>query len=83
MAPGICEDNNGLVLVSLFPFSSRCNRVDKRFYRPTEPINRWAFVVFESQQRFRDEAVAECIHGLVSGCKEVGKCYQIRVRFPV
>lgn len=48
-------------------------RIDKRFYRPGEPVRRWAIVVFETQQRFPPQAVQDCMKGLIGGCRDVGK----------
>jgi len=46
--------------------------MDKRFYKPAAPIQRWALVIFETQQRFPPPAANEVMKGLVDGCKEVG-----------
>lgn len=50
-------------------------RVDKRFYKPSEPIHRWAVVVFETQNRLNMAGAQDVMRGFVDGCKEVGKLF--------
>ncbi|KAF8974495.1 argonaute-like protein [Flammula alnicola] len=57
---------------TIVPNNGSWNMVDKRFYRPTDPVRRWALVIFESQQRFPPPAINDVMKGLVDGCKEVG-----------
>lgn len=45
--------------------------VDKKFYQPTT-IKGWVVVVYERQQRFRQEAADDMIKGLLDSFKEVG-----------
>lgn len=48
-------------------------RVDKRFYKPSDPILRWAVVVFETQNRLNMAGAQDVMRGFVDGCKEVGR----------
>jgi len=49
-------------------------RIDKKFFRPGDPIRRWAIVIFETAQKFSRD-LDHCIQSLVDGCKEVGRFF--------
>jgi len=57
---------------TIVPNNGAWNMIDKRFYRPGDPIRRWVMVIFETSQKFPEKAIADCMMGLVDGCKEVG-----------
>ncbi|KAF8913963.1 argonaute-like protein [Gymnopilus junonius] len=57
---------------TIVPSNGSWNMVDKRFYKPTDPIYRWAFIVFEGRNRFNDQTVNETMRGLVDGLRDVG-----------
>ncbi|KAF8205042.1 argonaute-like protein [Pholiota molesta] len=49
---------------TIVPNNGSWNMVDKRFYKPTNPINRWVFAILKVRQ--------DVMRGFVEGCKEVG-----------
>jgi eukaryotic translation initiation factor 2C len=57
---------------TIVPSNGSWNMVDKRFYKPSEPIHRWAVVVFETQNRLNMAGAQDVMRGFVDGCKEVG-----------
>jgi eukaryotic translation initiation factor 2C len=57
---------------TIVPNNGSWNMVDKKFYRPGHGVERWAMIIFETQQRFPMQAAQDCMQGLVTGCREVG-----------
>ncbi|KAI0921048.1 hypothetical protein AcV5_001233 [Taiwanofungus camphoratus] len=56
---------------TIVPRDGAWNMIDKRFFKPAV-IERWAVVIYERPQRFRDDNVQDMIQGLISACNGVG-----------
>ncbi|KAJ4482406.1 argonaute-like protein [Lentinula aciculospora] len=53
------------------PRDGAWNMIDKKLYKP-ETIYRWAMVVFESSNRFRQDTALLVVRSFVEGCQSVG-----------
>ncbi|KAF8165280.1 argonaute-like protein [Crassisporium funariophilum] len=71
LKPPTLRYGTGSKQLTIVPNNGSWNMVDKRFYQ-AKAIEHWVVAVFESQQRFNNQAVNEMMKGLVDGCTEVG-----------
>ncbi|KAJ3505889.1 hypothetical protein NLJ89_g7177 [Agrocybe chaxingu] len=57
---------------TIVPNNGAWNMIDKKFYKPVQPIQRWALIIFESSSKFPLQTVEDLTKGLIDGCREVG-----------
>ncbi|PSS05393.1 hypothetical protein PHLCEN_2v3882 [Hermanssonia centrifuga] len=65
---------------NIVPRDGAWNMIDKRFYQGTT-IERWAIVIYERTNRFRENDATEVIAGLIEACKNVG--IEVREQNPI
>ncbi|KAI0702894.1 argonaute-like protein [Cytidiella melzeri] len=56
---------------TITPRDGGWNMIDKKFYKP-QPISRWAWIIYEREQRFNGATANAAVANMIKACRSVG-----------
>jgi len=71
LPPPMLRYGPGSAEATIRPFNGQWNMRDKKLFRPAT-IKVWAVVIYESQNRFRQDTAREMVAGFIDGARSVG-----------
>ncbi|KAL0065940.1 hypothetical protein AAF712_007067 [Marasmius tenuissimus] len=79
LPPPTLKYGRGSKQLTIVPRNGAWNMIDKKFYNPVTVLN-WFIVVYETKQRFGENAVNDMVRGLIEGCNSTG--IQVKINNP-